>query len=162
MNASIFLGIDPGQTGALALYTPASGELEVFDVPMLKIGGKTAVDHYGLARQVDAWAPLNPSVLIEYVSASPQMGVTSAFKFGDTYGLLKGVCAAHFLGISVVTPGQWKRAYGLKADKDASRAKACSFFPKHTALFARKKDDGRAEAALIARYAALQAQLRAA
>ena len=149
-----FLGIDPGATGALALYQPEIVGLTVFDVPTLKIGKKTAVDHYALARIVDGMSTLNPEVWIEYVSASPQMGVTSSFSFGQTYGLLVGVCAAHFLKINTVTPPVWKTAMKAKGEKDESRARACALLPHESALFARKKDNGRSDAALIAIYGA--------
>jgi len=149
-----FLGIDPGATGALALYQPETADLTVFDVPTLKIGKKTAVDHYALARIVDGMSTLNPEVWIEYVSASPQMGVTSSFSFGQTYGLLVGVCAAHFLKINTVTPPVWKTAMKAKGDKDESRARVCALLPHHSALFARKKDNGRSDATLIAIYGA--------
>lgn len=156
------LGIDPGLSGAVALYDPNTGELEVHDVPVHQIGSKRTIDHYGFARIIDNWSTVNPVVWLEFVASSPQMGVSSAFKFGDTNGVIRGVCAAHFLSIITVTPAAWKRAMKVTGDKDECRAKACALFPKHTFLFARKKDDGRAEAALIAMHGSLAPQAAAA
>lgn len=156
------IGIDPGLTGALALYDPLSGSLDVADMPVHRIGSKTVVDHYGLARIVDDWGRTTPHCWIEFVSSSPQMGVASAFKFGETVGVIRGVCAASFLPIETVTPPTWRKAMGVKGDKDESRARACALFPKHSGLFSRKKDDGRAEAVLIAAYGARLLHARAA
>lgn len=155
------IGIDPGKTGALALLRP-NGDLLVEDVPTFKIGSKTTVDHYGLARIVDAWAPETPDVFLELVGTRPGEGAVGAFDFGRTYGLLLGICAAHFLKVHLVTPASWKAAMKVKGDKDESRRAACAAFPQQSALFARKKDDGRAEAALIASYGARQEQRSAA
>jgi hypothetical protein len=161
---TLFLGIDPGKTGALALYDTSEGSLVVVDVPLHEIAplpGKktkrTRVDHYGLARQIDFWcqegAPV-PTVILEQVGVRPTEGAAGAFDFGRTYGILLGVCAAHFLRIELVTPTGWKRKLNVHGDKDVSRARASTLFPKHTHLWARKKDDGRAEAALLALYGA--------
>jgi crossover junction endodeoxyribonuclease RuvC len=150
----VILGIDPGKSGALALYDPATGALEVEDVPTLQIGSKRTLDHYALARTVDNWARHNPVVYLELVGSMPGEGHAGAFDFGRTSGLLCGVCAAHFLRIEWVTPGVWKRALGVKGDKDVSRQRASALLPRHSGLWLRKKDDGRAEAALIAYYGA--------
>jgi crossover junction endodeoxyribonuclease RuvC len=76
--------------------------------------------------------------------------VVSAFNFGMNFGTIKGVCGGLRIPFSLVTPGKWKRDLGLKADKDQARARAAQLWPGAAAHFARKKDDGRAEAALIA------------
>jgi crossover junction endodeoxyribonuclease RuvC len=151
------LGIDPGKTGALALLQP-DGLLMIEDVPVFKIGSKTTVDHYALARVIDNWSPLKPVVWLEQVGTRPGEGSVGAFDFGRTYGILLGVCAAHFLTVNLVTPASWKVAMKVKGDKDESRAAACTMFPRQSVLFARKKDDGRAEAALIAAYGVRQAE----
>ena len=155
-----YLGIDPGLTGALALLD--GDDLAVEDVPVFKVGSKTVVDHFSLARIVDNWAPRIGEVWIEFVSASPQMGVTSAFTFGETAGLIRGVCAAHFLKIHLVTPAKWKVSMKARGDKDEARARACEAFPAHGHLFRRKMDHGRAEASLIALYGSRQMIARAA
>lgn len=147
------LGIDPGKTGALALLEPGGG-LTVLDVPTLKVGTKTVVDHYALARQIDAWAPHNPVVYLEQVGTRPGEGAVGAFDFGHTFGLLKGICSAHFLPIELVLPQVWKKAMAVKGDKDVSRQRASQLMPKHSHNWPLKKHDGRAEAGLIALYGA--------
>jgi crossover junction endodeoxyribonuclease RuvC len=152
------LGIDPGKTGALALYTPATGALDVEDVPTLTIRSgrskRLVVDHYALARIVDTWAPLNPTVWLEQVGTRPGEGAVGAFDFGRTYGLLLGIAAAHFLRIELVTPATWKAALKVKGDKDVSRQRASTLLPRHSGKWPMVKHDGRAEAALIALYGA--------
>jgi len=152
---TLFLGCDPGLSGALALYDPDAETLEVADMPTFKLGKKSHLDPQGLARIVDSWTSgQQVSVYLEYVSASSQMGVTSAFRFGEGYGLVQGILAANFLRVEKVTPAKWKAAFRLSRDKDASRAAASRLFPKHSALFARVKDHNRSEAALLALYGA--------
>lgn len=160
----LVLGIDPGLSGALALYDAGTGALELVDVPtfdMAKAGkAKRVVDVATLARTIDAWAKRSPTVWIERVGSMPGQGVASAFDFGCTYGLLIGVCAASFLPMERVTPQVWKKALGLRGgveNKDESRARASALMPRHSHLWPLKKHDGRAEAALIALYGARQA-----
>jgi crossover junction endodeoxyribonuclease RuvC len=148
------IGVDPGKSGALALLHLATGELKVEDVPVFRLKGKTSIDHYGLARIIDAWSPLNPVVFLEQVSSRPGEGHAGAFDFGRTYGLILGVLAGNFLRVELVSPSVWKAAMRVRGEKDVSRARASTLFPRHSALFARVKDDGRAEAALIALHGA--------
>ena len=82
----------------------------------------------------------------------PRQGVSSTFKYGVGYGTILGVCGALRLPVRHVTPAVWKRAAGLSKDKGASRRRACELWPAHSASFGRVRDDGRAEAALIARH----------
>jgi crossover junction endodeoxyribonuclease RuvC len=152
--AQCVLGIDPGKCGALALLDIAGGALEVADVPTLAIRGKTVIDHYGLARIVDAWATRNPVVFVEQVGSRPGEGHAGAFDFGRTCGLILGVLSANFLRVEFVTPSKWKADLKVKGDKDESRQRAATLFPRQSGLFARVKDDGRAEAALIAAWGA--------
>lgn len=152
-----FLGIDPGLTGALALYDAGADTLDVADIPTFRVGTKHLLDAHGLARIVDDWtAGKTVSVWLEFVASSPQMGVASSFKFGEGYGVVQGILAANFLRVERVTPASWKRAMKLPADKEASRAMACRLFPRHSALFALKKHHGRAEAALLALHGSRQ------
>jgi crossover junction endodeoxyribonuclease RuvC len=155
------LGIDPGLSGALALYT--GEDLIVGDVPTheLKRGGKAKreVDLHALAAMIRDCAAYQPTVWIEQVGAMPGQGVSSVFAFGKVYGTLLGICAANGLVIERVTPQVWKKAMGLQtAAKDAARARASTLLPAHVSKWARVKDDGRAEAALIALYGSAQAQ----
>jgi crossover junction endodeoxyribonuclease RuvC len=148
------LGIDPGLSGAIAILD-GDELVSVEDVPILEVAGKRHIDAYGLARIIDSYVAGEKALAwLEFVAASPQMGVTSAFRFGETYGLIRGVLAANFVRTETVPPRVWKKAMGVKADKDGCRMAAIKLFPRRSELFARKRDDGRAEAALIAAYGA--------
>ena len=89
---------------------------------------------------------------VEAVASRPGQGVASTFKFGQTHGVLLGVLGALNVPVSHVTPTKWKKSYGLGSDKEASRRLAIEMWPNMSGYFARKKDDGRAEAALLGRY----------
>jgi crossover junction endodeoxyribonuclease RuvC len=155
----VILGIDPGLSGALALFTPTTGALTVFDVPTFTLGrngkSKREVDTVELARLIDAAGPI-AHAFVEQVGAMPGQGVSSVFAFGKVYGLLLGVLAANFIPHSLVPPQRWKRALSVPAEKDGARARASQLMPAHAGLWCRVKDDGRAEAALIAYYGATQ------
>lgn len=142
----IILGVDPGASGALALYRPdRPGEIEVFDAPL----ADGQIDAACLGRQLRDLAPTE--AVIERVSAMPKQGVSSTFKFGMAYGVVLGVVAAFGIPIRLVTPAKWKGHYRLTSDKEASRAFAIRTWPS-SAAFQRNKDHGRAEAALVALY----------
>jgi crossover junction endodeoxyribonuclease RuvC len=164
--ATYYLGIDPGLSGALALYDPVADTLDVRDMPVFVLpkgkGKRTELDLYGLANIFDGWSELRVYAYIEQVSASPQMGVTSAFSFGGSYWAPQAMCAAHFISLTRVPPQVWKRDLKVPASKDGARAKASVLLPKHSRLWTRVKDDGRAEAALIALYGARQRERLAA
>lgn len=144
--------IDPGKTGAIAmLYT--DGQLYIEDMPALdkEING---------AAIADIFREFPPDhVFIEAVN-SFGMGRQSAFNFGQGVGVLKGVMATLAVPFTPVTPAKWKKHYGLSRDKDAARATATRLFPANADLFKRKKDDGRAEAALIALWGKEQGIIR--
>lgn len=154
----LYVGIDPGLDGALCAWEGAGSPLSVLDMPTYQIGKKRVLDALGLARWADATLGCGKpvKVFLEFVASSPQMGVASAFKFGQSYGVLQGILAAQFVEVISVTPAHWKRAMKVTGDKDECRAKAASLFPTQSALFARKKDDGRAEAVLLAVYGSRQ------
>lgn len=159
MNSLQFIGIDPGLSGALALYNPATDDLDVRDMPTFVLpkgprGKRTELDIYGIAQIIDAWSGVKVRAAVEFVSASPQMGVTSAFSFGGSYWAARMALAAHFMPHDVVTPQVWKRDLKVPASKDGARARASALLPRHAYLWTRAKDDGRAEAALIALWAA--------
>lgn len=156
----LILGIDPGLYGALALYDPATEDLSVFDMPTLNVGKgkakKNIVDEAALARAVDDIAASVSDVWLEHVWARQGEGPTGAFSFGRVYGFIRGVCAANFMRIHDVTPQKWKGALRVMGDKDHARKRASEIFPRSSHLWTRVKDADRAEAALIARYGALQ------
>lgn len=151
------LGIDPGTTGALALLE-AGRFVDVADMPVIvrsSRGKKQQVNAAEFAALVRAWVP--DAAVVELVQAMPRvgskagMGAASAFNFGESAGVVRGVLSALMLETHYVTPQSWKKRAGLKgSDKEASRLKAVQLWPE--APLGRKKDQGRAEALLIARY----------
>jgi Holliday junction resolvasome RuvABC endonuclease subunit len=141
------LGVDPGASGALAFYWPSEPTLiSVMDMPLAD--GKVCP-----VQLRNAIATVRPSVAwVEKVHAMPGQGVTSMFNFGVSFGVTKGVILALDVPLHFTRPNQWKKAFGLRADKEQARELAIRLWPEHGERFARKKDAGRAEAALIARY----------
>lgn len=150
----IFVGVDPGFTGAIAFLEPASWSLLVYDMPVLPgLKGKTELDLRSLA---EVLIPENqePNVaVIERVSAMPNQGVSSVFRFGQTFGAIQMAVCAHGYEMHMPTPSQWKKHFGLSSNKDNSRLLAIQRFPAAAHYFKLKKHDGRAEAALLALYA---------
>jgi crossover junction endodeoxyribonuclease RuvC len=95
----------------------------------------------------------NIKVIIEQVSAMPGQGVTSMFNFGQTFGAIKGICAALGLPIFFVRPAKWKKHFELiNSTKDASRTKAIEMYPSIAEKLSKKKDVNKSDAVLIARY----------
>jgi crossover junction endodeoxyribonuclease RuvC len=152
MNSTI--GIDIGSKGALALLSPTGDLLEIEDMPILRDGpaNRPNVNAPLLASIIYRWQAT--TAFVEFVSARPGEGPTGAFSFGRSKGVIEGVCAAAGVPVAFITPSTWKRAIGIPPGKDgakdAARSEAIRRWPGQAALFARAKDDGRAEAALIA------------
>jgi crossover junction endodeoxyribonuclease RuvC len=142
------VAFDPGSSsGAVAFYFPAHpGQISAEDLP----GVAGQVDPATLAARLKQMCP--DVAVIERVAAMPRQGVSSTFKFGTAYGILQGVVAALEIPVHFVTPGRWKKYFGLSAEKEESRARALQLWPGRSDLFGRKKDHGRAESALLARY----------
>tara|TARA_R110002110_G_scaffold175387_6_gene378936 strand:- start:4593 stop:5060 length:468 start_codon:yes stop_codon:yes gene_type:complete len=148
----LIYGIDPGFTGAIALYWPETGKLEVHDMPVMKNPkGKTIINPHGVL-DVLANEGGKSLAIIEQVAAMRGQGVSSMFRFGEGYGHLQMACAACKLPVKFVQPASWKKHFGLNRDKGLSRSLATQRFPEYAKLFARAKDDGRAEAALLALF----------
>lgn len=152
----IILGIDPGLSGALALYNTSEGTVDVIDMPVLEV-----VRNGKKKREVSAQALANQlvgrnitSAFLERVNAMAGQGVTSVFSFGRSSGIVEGVLAAYDIPTTLVTPQAWQKAVGQRAGKDGSRERAMQLFPAQADLFQRKKDDGRSDAVLIAYYGA--------
>jgi hypothetical protein len=141
------LGIDPGISGAIAFYFPGvPSRVCAEDVPV-------AAGEINAAGLADRIRKMRPDVaVIERVNAMPGQGVSSTFKFGAAYGVVCGVLAALEIPCHRVSSMVWKKHFKLSSDKEASRALALRLFPATAEYFSRKKDHGRAEAALIARY----------
>lgn len=150
------LGADPGSSGALALYNPATQAIEVFDMPTKRAArGKTAkdVDGYALGILIDGLKHRVIKAVVEQVSSRPRQG--GQFTFGISYGRLLGALEANLIPVTHVPSSKWKPAMGLRGEgKGTSVALAVELFPALAAQLRRAKDDGRAEAALIAYYGA--------
>ena len=160
-----FIGIDPGFDGAIAFYHP-SADLIVYDMPCVEtkfMKKATKGPHKGKmrpstrretdlveARRIIQGHPTDHAY-IEWVAAGKQQGATSMFRFGEGFGEMKGilVCTCEF---TKVKPQKWKKYFGLSSDKKESVELARDLFPNNLDLFKRVKYNGRAEAALIAKY----------
>lgn len=151
-------GIDVGLNGAIAFV--GKDQVQVFDMPTYQItvgkSKKMQIDLSEFARIIDEKAGSIKHCYIEAVTATPRMGVTSAFSFGKSAGIAEAIIAANFIPFTMVRPQVWKKHFGLTADKDASRQKASRLYPNYAHFWNRKKDDGRAEAVLIAAYGLAQ------
>lgn len=152
------IGIDPGLSGAAVLYdTESQLVCDYLDMPTKDIitagKKKRKIDAYELFGWLEQQRKLTSKVFVEKVGAMPGQGVTSSFNFGFSAGAIEACCLAVGLKITYIQPQTWKRAMGLLGkDKNASRELAGKLLPMHLPFFARAKDDGRAEAALIAIY----------
>ena len=146
-------GVDPGISGAIARLDLMEGLLEVYDMPVMEVNKKKQVNAQLVT---DICAEQHAPVYIEKVGAMPGQGVASMFNFGKSYGILIGCAAGLKMETTLVTPQMWQKALKCQKGKDGNRQRACELFPNYAQLFARKKDDGRADAALLAYYAATE------
>ena len=156
---SFIIGIDPGAAGAVAILE--AGKLaQVFDMPVVEmtVGGKAKkrVAPELLASELRLYNLADTVAVVEQVGAMPGQGVTSMFAFGQAYGLVLGVLAGLWIPTTTVTPATWKKALKLNTGKDGARAKAAQLWPARADQFKRVKDDGRAEAALLAHWRSKQ------
>lgn len=151
---SFIIGIDPGASGAVAIMASDGTLIEVWDMPVVQVmAGKTAKNRVSpemLAAELRNWD--DAVAYVEQVSAMPGQGVSSMFAFGESLGIIRGVLAGLSIPCHLVPPARWKRALGVNAGKDGCRAKAAQLWPAQAGEFRRVKDDGRAEAALIAHW----------
>ena len=151
----LIYGCDPGFTGAVALYWTDTGKLEIHDMPVMKNPkGKAIINLHSLLDVLRNEADEKCMCLLELVQSRPGQNSSAVFRFGQGFGQLQMAVAANKLPVQYVTPAKWKKYFGLSKDKNSSRAMAMDRFPEYAGLFSRVKDDGRAEAALIALYAA--------
>ena len=142
-------GIDPGINGALVHFNPNEGEIDIHDMPIMEVRGKKTVSPnlvYQILKQH------NSPAYIERVHAMPGQGVTSMFNFGKGYGIILGVLAGLEYKITTVPPTEWQRKVAMPKGKDGSRERACQLAPNYSQAFARKRDNGRSDAYLIAYY----------
>lgn len=146
------VGIDPGFSGAIAmLYN--KNMLIVKDLPLKMFMGRPQIDGYEFSRIIEMYKSEIEFAVIEDVNAMPNQGVVSMFRFGYNAGILLGVLDACRVEVLKVKPAVWKSALNLSSDKKKSLALAKKTFPKYKNYFTRVKDDGRAEAALLAFFA---------
>lgn len=154
MSDEIVCAIDPGARGAIAWISSDGHLIDIQDMPMAEVRGKLRVSAPGVALTLRARRA--DLVVIEGVGSMPGQGVASSFAFGYAAGLLEGVATALGMPVEIVFAAVWKRRAGVSKDKGAVRQMASRFWPGAAGKFHRVKDDGRAEAALLGRWAALR------
>jgi len=152
----IIIGIDPGVSGAISVLENKK-VVEIFDMPTMIDGKKNKKQVNGAQVTNIIKNTLNLYkeivVVVEHVNAMPGQGVTSMFNFGQSFGVIKGVCSALNVPIYFVRPTKWKKYFNLiKTNKDASRTKVIQIYPEISSQISRKKDSNKADAILIARY----------
>ena len=154
----LIIGIDPGISGSICFFQDGK-IVDVIEMPTMTEGKKNK-------KQVNSSQVFNEisekikkldknkiKVVIEQVSAMPGQGVTSMFNFGQSFGILKGVCSAMQLPMYFVRPAKWKKYFNLiNSEKDASRTRAIEIFPYFSGQLSRKKDSNKADAILIASF----------
>ena len=150
------IGIDPGLSGAIAILDEKK-VVSIFDMPVMSEGkkNKRQLNSAQLVSIIKEHKNNNEemAVVVEQVNAMPGQGVTSMFNFGQSFGAIKGVCAALNLPIYFVRPSKWKKHFELiNSAKDASRTKVIEMYPSLSNQLTRKKDVNKTDAILIARY----------
>ena len=154
----LIIGIDPGITGSICFFEDGK-VLEVLDMPNMAEGKKNKRQVNGaqiyneIFNRTKNYSKKNIKVIIENVSGMPGQGVTMMFNFGQSYGVLKGICSAMQLSMYFVRPAKWKKYFNLiNTEKDASRTKVIEIFPYISQQLSRKKDSNKADAILIASF----------
>ena len=154
----LIIGIDPGISGAIC-FLKKGKIIDVIEMPIMAEGKKNKKQVNGsqifneISLRIKDFNKEDIKVVIEQVSAMPGQGVTSMFNFGQSFGILKGICSAMHLSMHFVRPAKWKKYFNLiKSEKDASRTKAIEIFPYFSTNLSKKKDANKADAILIASY----------
>ena len=152
----IIIGIDPGLSGAIAVLQNSKVK-SIYDTPVMSEGkkNKRQLNSAQMVKLIKSNISTveETVVVVENVNAMPGQGVTSMFNFGQTFGAIKGICAAIGLPIFFVRPAKWKKHFELiNSSKDASRTKAIEMYPSISDQLSKKKDVNKADAILIARY----------
>ena len=146
-----YLGIDPGLAGALAIVEPINGVpvlIDAIDMPSTGTGAKARVDIIAAAQWIAKHAP--STAYVERAQAYPGQGASSGFSYGRAVGAIEAVVALCSIPLILVEASAWKKQLRLPGkDKEAARQKALQLFPAQHVLLARKRDHGRAEAALL-------------
>ena len=151
----LIIGIDPGVSGSICFFKDGK-ILDVIEMPIMNEGKKNKKQVNGaqiyneIIKRIDNTSGTRTRVVIEHVTAMPGQGVTSMFNFGQSFGILKGVCSAMRLPMFFVRPAKWKKYYNLiNSEKDASRTRAIEIFPNFSSQLSKKKDSNKADAILI-------------
>ena len=154
----LIIGIDPGISGSICFFENGN-ILDVIDMPTMTDGKKNKRQVNGaqifneISKRIKNIENKNVRVVIEQVSAMPGQGVTSMFNFGQSFGILKGICSAMQLPMYFVRPAKWKKYFNLiNSEKDASRTRAIEIFPYFSSQLSKKKDTNKADAILIASF----------
>ena len=154
----LIIGIDPGISGAICFFE--NGKiLNVIEMPTMNEGKKNKRQVNGaqiyneIFKRIDKNHDKDIRVVVEQVAAMPGQGVTSMFNFGQSFGIIKGICSAMQLSLYFVRPAKWKKYFNLiNSEKDASRTRAIEIFPYFSAQLSKKKDSNKADAILIASF----------
>ena len=154
----LIIGIDPGISGSICFLKDGK-ILDVVEMPTMTDGKKNKRQVNGsqiyneISKRINRAENQDIRVVIEQVSAMPGQGVTSMFNFGQSFGILKGLCSAMQLPTYFVRPAKWKKYFNLiNSQKDASRTRAIEIFPYFSSQLSKKKDSNKADAILIASF----------
>ena len=154
----LIIGIDPGISGSIC-FLDNGKILDVIEMPIMTDGKKNKKQVNGsqvyneITKRIKQFEKNQIRVVIEHVSAMPGQGVTSMFNFGQSFGILKGICTAMQLPMYFVRPTKWKKYFNLlNSEKDASRTRTIEIFPYFSSQLSRKKDSNKADAILIASF----------
>ena len=154
----LIIGIDPGISGSICFFQDGVIQ-DVIEMPTMIDGKKNKKQVNGsqifneISEKIKNMDKKNIKVVIEHVTAMPGQGVTSMFNFGQSFGILKGICSAMQLSVYFVRPAKWKKYFNLiNSEKDASRTRAIEIFPYYSSNLSRKKDSNKADAILIASF----------
>ena len=154
----LIIGIDPGISGSICIFEDGIIK-DVVEMPTMTEGKKNKRQVNGsqiyneILKRINKSDKQNTRVVIEQVSAMPGQGVTSMFNFGQSFGILKGICSAMRLPMYFVRPAKWKKYFNLiNSEKDASRTRAIEIFPYFSSQLSKKKDSNKADAILIASF----------
>ena len=154
----LIIGIDPGISGSICFFQDGK-IIDVVEMPTMTEGKKNKKQVNGsqifneISDRIRKLDKKDTRVIIEQVSAMPGQGVTSMFNFGQSFGILKGICSAMQLPMYFVRPAKWKKYFNLiNSEKDASRTRAIEVFPYFSGQLSRKKDSNKADAILIASF----------
>ena len=154
----LVIGIDPGISGSICFFQDGK-IIDVVEMPTMIEGKKNKKQVNGsqifneISYRIKKIDKKDIKVVIEQVSAMPGQGVTSMFNFGQSFGILKGICSAMQLPMYFVRPAKWKKYFSLiNSEKDASRTRAIEVFPYFSSQLSRKKDSNKADAILIASF----------